>query len=104
MRPALLALMFLSNSTQASELDDTVAALRAVAVTEETNTVVPVTIVALEARFKRLLRDEAIRERRLVDKDGQVALAALKPALDDVARHYAPADDGDGAYRAVAIY
>ncbi len=87
----------------ASELDDTVAALRAVPVAEADDTVVPPALVPLEARFKRLLREEAIRALPDVDA-GQLDLAALKPALDALAHRYAPTEDGFQAYRSGAIY
>lgn len=101
---ALLLGTVLALPAAASELDDTVAALRAVTIAEVDNTVVPPALVPLEARFKRLLREEAIRALPDVDAD-QLDLAALKPALDALARRYASADDDDAAaYRSGPIY
>jgi hypothetical protein len=98
---ALASLLVLAGMAPAaaSELDDTVAALRAVSISRDDKTVVPPAIVQQEARFKRLLRDEAIRALPDVEAD-RLDLAALKPALDALAHRYASVDDGaddDGA-------
>ena len=109
MRTLLLAVvscLACSGTAIASELDDTVAALRAVEVAEADVATVPPRLVALEARFKRLLRDEAIRALPDVDP-GQLDLAALKRSLDALARRYARADSPEGSdagFRFGAIY
>ena len=61
---ALLLGTALALPAAASELDDTVAALRAVPIVEADDTVVPPALVPLEAHFKRLLREEAIAAQR----------------------------------------
>ena len=100
---ALLLGTALALPAAASELDDTVAALRAVPIVEADDTVVPPALVPLEAHFKRLLREEAIRALPDVDAD-KLDLAALKPALDALVSRHAPANDDDSGYRSGPIY
>ena len=102
--PLIVACLSLAGTAAgASGLDDVAGALRAMPVADGGDTRLPRPMIPLEARFKRLLRDEA--EHLLPDADAaHVDLAALQRRLDALAARFAPADDGDEAYRRGPVY